>query len=277
MSKGQQKQTYTATQQQEAANTANEASANSTLQGMLGTAQGNAASELPGITAGYSDIASTGGGVNQTSNDTYTNLAGGLASAKDLATTGGISDASIQAMKDQASQAAQSTYATGAAQGARTAAATGGYGNTSALQSQNQRQSADAAATATTNELASITGMQQAGKEAGTSLLGSEMSTGAGGLATQQQNTTANKLSALSGQSNIYGMNESQATTTASQILQNYQQTGQLNNQDLSILANLSEQPGVLDSIIKSVGSLGGAAGSILTGIAAINKSKTSS
>jgi hypothetical protein len=273
MSKAQQSQTYNNAQNQQTLNNANEATANTTLQGALGTAQGNAASMLPGIMSGYSDIAGTGGGINQTSNDTYSSLAGGLDSAKSLAANGGISPASIQAMEDQASQAAQSTYATGAAQEARTAAATGGYGNTAALQAQNQRQSGQAAAQATTNELASITGMQQAGEEAGTSLLGSEMSTGAGGLAQQQQNQTANKLAAVGGEANVYGMNVQQATATVSQILQNYQQTGQLNNQDMSIMANIAEQPGIFSQVISGLGSLGGLAGSLMTGISSLRDS----
>ena len=251
MSKSQQSQTYTAAQQQQQQNNANETSASGTLGGVLGTSQSTAASTLPGITAGYSDIAGTGGGVNPTADSTYTNLA----------TTGGISPASIQAMKDEASQAAQSTYATGSAAASRTAASTGGYGNTGAVQANLARTGSQAASTAATNELASITGLQQAGEEAG-----------AGGLATEQQNVTGNKLAALGGSTNIYGMNESQISSTVSQILQNYQQTGSLNNQDLAVLTNLADQPGVFSQIVSTIGTLGGAAGGI---ISALNPSTT--
>jgi hypothetical protein len=246
MSKAQQTSTYTAAQNQQAANTTNEDSANQQLQGVLGTAQGTAAGILPGITSGYSDIAGSGGGVNSTADSTYQNLA----------TTGGISPSSIQAMKDEASQAAQGSYQTAQAQAQRTAAATGGYGDTSAIQANLARTGSQAASTAATNELASITGLQQQGMEAGAS-----------GLATEQQNVTSNKLAALGGSTNIYGMNESQVSTTVSQILQNYQQTGTLNNQDLSVLTNLANQPGVFSQIVSTLGTLGGAAGSIIKGI----------
>jgi hypothetical protein len=267
MSKAQQSSTYSAAQGQMQQNQSNEASANTQIQGVLSGAENTASSVLPGVTSGYSDLAGSGGGLDTTAENAYSTLAAGTPQATTLANTGGLSPSGIQAMKDEASQAAQSTYATGQAAAARTAAATGGYGNTSAVQENLARTGGQAAATATQNELASITGMQQQGEEAGTSLLQSGMTSGAGGLAAGQQNVTSNKLAALGGATNIYGMSESQVTSTVSQILQNYQQTGQLNASDMGVLQNLANQPGVFDKIISTIGTLGGAAGGVMSGI----------
>src|ERR1700676_5207466 len=104
MGKADQNAAKKSTQQQMQQNQQNETQANTTLQGVLGTAQSTAGSVLPGITAGYSDISTTGGGLDPTSTEAY----------KKLALTGGISDEDTQAMRDTASEAARSTYTTGA-------------------------------------------------------------------------------------------------------------------------------------------------------------------
>ena len=267
MSKSDQNAAKQAAQGQISQNNANESSANTQLQGILGTAQSTAASILPGITSGYSDLASTGGGVDPNSQAAYQNLAAGLPQATNLATTGGLDPATIDAMKSEASQAARSTYQTSADQVARTAAATGGYGSTAALQDQLAREGSNAASQAVNNSQATIGQLQQSGQIAGVSALGTEMASGAGGLAATQQNVTGNKLAALGGSTNIYGMNEQQVTSTVGQILQNYQQTGQLNNQDLAILTNLANQPGVFDKIVSTLGTLGGAAAGIIKAV----------
>lgn len=249
MSKSQQTSTYNNAQNQEQQNNSNESAVNTQLQGILSTAQGNAASMLPSITGGYSDIASTGGynpDTLNTINSTATNLA----------TTGGFSPQQIAAMQDQSAQAAASTYETGQAAAQRTAAATGGYGNSGAIEASLARQGSNAASAGAQAALGTIAPLQQAGMEAGV-----------GELNTTQQNMASNQLAALGGASNIYGMNEQQTTATIGQILQNYQQTGQLNNQDLSVLTNLANQPGVFSQIVNTIGTLGGAAGGILTGL----------
>ena len=156
---------------------------------------------------------------------------------------------------------------TGQDSAARASAATGGYGATGgAIQANLARQGSQAAATAVEDTNASITGLKQSG-----------MIAGAQGLNTSQQNQATNKLSATAGLTNIYGMNESQVSTTVSQILQNYQQTGQLNNQDLTILTNLANQPGVFDKIVGTIGTLGGAAAGVMSGIGAMNGKSTTS
>lgn len=199
-------------------NIANEQSANTQLESILGTAQGTAASILPSITGTYSDIAATGGG--------------------DLGPTADEETA----IRNTASEAARSTYTTGADAAARTARATGGYGLSGAVAEDLARQGSEAAATAATGAEASIAGLKQQARE---------------------QNVQ-NRLTAAGGISNIYGMNENQVNQTVQSILQNYQATGTLNNQDLAILTNLANQPGVFDKIVSTIGTLGGTAAGIL-------------
>ncbi len=249
MSKSQQTAVTNQANQQVAQNNANEGAVNSQMQGVLGTAQDTASSLLPSVTGGYSDIASTGGydpTVLGNINATNTNLA----------TTGGISPDQVASMEDKASQAAQSTYQTGQAAAERAQAATGGYGVSGSITGNLARQGSEAAAQAAQNVSGSIAQIQQQGEIAG-----------AQGLQQTQQAQTGNKLTALAGNTNIYGMNENQVSTTVSQILQNYQQTGQMNAQDMAILTNLANQPGVFDKIVGTIGTLGGAAGGIIEGL----------
>lgn len=246
MSKADQNQAKDQARRQIGQNQQNQDTANTTLTGVLNTAQNNAKNILPGVISGYRDIANTGGGTNPIATDAYSKLA----------TTGGVSPEDALSIKSEASDAARSAYSTSQDQARRTAAATGGYGDTSAVQNLLARQGSEAASRASTNANAEIARMKQPG-----------MIAGAQGLQSQQQNQTSNRLAALSGESNIYGMNESQVNTTVDQILRNYQQTGQLNNQDLAILTNLANQPGVFDKIVSAVGTLGGAAAGVLGAI----------
>jgi hypothetical protein len=247
MSKSDQNTVKNQANSQVSTNNANQAAAGSQLNSILGTAQGNAGSLFPSVTAGYSDISATGGydpSILGTINNTYGNLA----------TTGGISAADQTSMQNRAAGAARSTYSTGADLASRQAAATGGYGAAGgAVQEDLARKGSQAAATAVEDTNASITGLRQQG-----------MIAGASGLQQTQQAQVGNKLQGLAGNTNIYGMNENQISVTVDQILKNYQQTGQLNNQDLSILTNLANQPGVFDKIVGTIGTLGGAAGGIL-------------
>jgi len=257
MSKSAQNQVKTATQQQQQQNDTIATNIDNQINSVQGTAASTAASILPGVTSGYSDIAATGGydpSVLGSINSTYGNLA----------TTGGITPDQIASMQDTASQAAQSTYQTGAAEAEREQAATGGYGVSGSILGNLARKGSEAGAQAAESVEGSIAGLQQQGQIAG-----------AAGLSSTQQNIASNKLAATSGLTNIYGMNEQQVTATVSQILQNYQQTGQLNNQDLSILTNLANQPGVFDKIVSTIGSLGGAASGIMNALPTSGSSST--
>lgn len=247
MSKSDQKQAKQTAQSSMATNNANAAATNATLQPILSGAQDKANSLFPGITSSFSDISQTGGfdpSVTGQINQTY----------GDLATTGGISEADATAMRNRASEAARSTYDVGREAAARSSAATGGYGATGgAIQENLARRGSQAAATAAVDSDASIVGARQTGKIAGAS-----------GLERTQQDISGNKLAATTGLSNVYGMDLNQANKTVDQILQNYQQTGQLNNQDLTILTNLANQPGIFDKIVGTIGTLGGAAAGII-------------
>jgi len=253
MSKADQKQAKNQAEEQLHKNQANSDTAANITGDVLDTAKTTAKNLLPSVTTGYTDIQTTGG---------YDPSVLGRINAgySDLADTGGVSDVDASAMRNRAMQAARSTYEIGQDEAARSAAATGGYGATGgAIQESLARKGSQAAAAAAGSADASIAGLRQSGKIAGI-----------GGLSGVQQNMASNRLTATGGLANVYGMTESQVTRTVDQILQNYQQTGQLNNQDLTILTNLANQPGVFDKIVGTIGTLGGAAGGILTGIGSL-------
>ena len=264
MGKADQNKAKTEATNQIAQNTTNQSEVGGKLNTVYDRATSTAGSILPGITAGYSDIAGTGGGVDPTSQDAYKRLTGGGAVSQDLLQFGGITPEGRQAIKAEASDAARSTYQTAQDRATRTAAATGGYGDTSAIQSHLARQGSEAAANAAVKGEAEATRLGQSGRLQAASISNAATATGAQGLGQAQQNVTANRLAALGGNTNIYGMNEQQVNTTIDQILKNYQQTGQLNAQDLAILTNLANQPGVFDKIVSTIGTIGGAAAGVL-------------
>lgn len=246
MSKSDQKAAKNQANANIAANTANMQATNTELQDILGTSKTTAASVLPGAVSGYSDISTTGG---------YDpSIMGSITSGyQNLIDTGGISPADVTAMQDRASEAAKSSYDIAAANTKRIAAATGGYGSTAALESNLARTGSQAAEQAVVDTNATIAGLKQSGTIAGLT-----------GQTQLQQNIAGNKLAATGGLANIYGMSEAEVNHTVDSILQNYQQTGQLNNQDLSILTNLANQPGVFDKIVGTIGTLGGAAAGVI-------------
>lgn len=232
-------------------NNQNETQVNGQLQSILGTAQNNAASVLPTATSTYSDIASTGG----FSPDAYSSITG---TYQNLMSNGGISDADATAIKNEAAGAARSSYSTASSEAARQSAITGGYGGTSgAIQASLARQGSAAASSAANTADANIATIRQQGKEAG-----------AAGYTNLENSVASNRLTAASGASNLYGLNLNEVNSTVSSILQNFQQTGQLNNQDMSILTNLANQPGVFDKIVGTIGTLGGAAAGIIKAVA---------
>jgi hypothetical protein len=154
---------------------------------------------------------------------------------------------------------ARSSYTTASADASRALAATGAYGMSGSIIGSLARKGSQAADNASEGIEGTIGQLRQSGKIAGAS-----------GLSSTQQNLTSNKLAGLQGNTNIYGMNEQQMNTTVSQILQNYQQTGQLNNQDMAILANLANQPGVFDKIMSTLGTLSGSFANVAKGISSL-------
>jgi hypothetical protein len=159
----------------------------------------------------------------------------------DIASTGGISPGDIAAIQSRASESARSAYDVGASQAQRASAATGGYGTSGSIANTLARQGSQAASRASVDTSASLAGL-----------------------------LSQNKLAAIGGLSNVYGLTENEINHTINAILQNYQMTGQLNNQDLAILTNLANQPGVFDKIVGTIGTLGGAAAGVLSGVGSI-------
>ncbi len=153
----------------------------------------------------------------------------------DIASTGGISPEQISAIQSRASGAASGAYDTAASDYRRQLAGTGGYGLSGSGIDTLARKGSQAAAGTAVDTSASLAGLQ-----------------------------SSNRLAAIGGLANVYGLTESEALQTVNQILQNYQATGQLNNQDLSILTNLANQPGIFDKILGTVGTIGGAAAGVL-------------
>lgn len=247
MSKSQQKSTYNTASGQVQTNTSNEAAANAQLQGVLGTAQQNTSNLYPAITGGYGDVYSTGG-YDPGALTTITN------DATNLATTGGVTPAQVGALQDESAAAAASAYKTAGAEAQRRAAITGGYGEGGAIDAYMARQASNAGSAAAQQAIGTITPMIQQGEIAG-----------AGILNTTQQNMAANKLAALGGTSNIYGLNDAQVTATLNQILTNYNQTGQLNANDIKIMAEIANsQKGLGANLLNIIQTLGGVASGIM-------------
>lgn len=250
MSKSQQKSTYNTANAQIQSNNDNEAAANSVIQGVLGTAEQNASSLYPAVTAGYEDIYSTGG-YDPGALTTITN------DATNLATTGGITPAEVGALQDESAAAAASAYKSGQSEAERQKAVTGGYGESGAIDAAMARGASNAGSAAAQQAIGTITPMIQQGEEAG-----------AGILNTTQQNMAGNKLAATGGAANMYGLNASQVTATINQILTNYQQTGQLNASDIKLMGDIANaQKGWGANLMGAIQTLGGTAAGIMGGI----------
>lgn len=226
MSKQQSKQVFNAGNTALSGFQSEGATNNNQLQGVLGNYQSNSNSLYSPITSGYSSLSASGGGYNPTDVSTIEGTYNDLSS-------GGISPQQLQAMTGQAQQTAASAYKTGEQQLENNIASTGGYGFSGAAEANLARQGSQAASSATNNLLSSLVAQQSQNKIAGAS-----------GLNTLNQGMTANQLAALGGQSNIYNTNVNASTNTLQQILQNYQTTGTLTNNDLQTLAKIGAENG---------------------------------
>lgn len=222
MSKNQQKQVFNASNQGLAYAQNQGAANNQQLQGAYSGYQSNANALFPGISSGYSDISNSGG---------YdpSKLADINQGYESFSQTGGLAPSDISAITNQASNAARSTYQTAQSDLQRQIAATGGFGFTGAAMGNLARQGSIAASNAANSAQAQLVPMIQSGKLAGL-----------GGLAGVQQNLTGNKLNALQGQSGLYNTNVAATQNTLSDIIKNFQVTGQLSNDDLKVLANIA-------------------------------------
>lgn len=249
MSKQQSKQTFNASNTEESTVQNQGAQNNNQLQGILGGYQANASNLFPQINSGYNSLSEAGGGYNpadlSTIDTAYTDLS-----------QGGISPSQLAALTGQAQSSAEAGYKTAWQQMQQQIAATGGYGFTGAAENELARGASQAGSTATNNLLASLVAQQSQNK-----------ATGASGLNTLNQGMTANQLQALSGQQGLYNTNVSASTQTLQQILQNFQATGQLSNEDLKILAGIGSEGGAGTYALNALGTAGGVAAGILGAI----------
>ena len=222
------------------------------LNDVLGESRSNASAMLPGITSGYSDIQSSGGYDPSVLGDvrsTYTNLA----------RTGGIDENAATAMRNRAQRSAQGVYEDVGRTAQRAASATGGYGYSGAIAGDLARKGSEAAERASTSSNADIAKLRQTGMEAG-----------AAGLSDTENKLAGNRLTALQGQSNVYGLNLNEVNNTVDGIIKNFQANGQITAQEQQILANLANQPGIFDKIMSTIGTLGGAAAGVMGGVGAL-------
>lgn len=216
------------------------------LQDILGGARRTSSDLLPGISAGYSDILSTGGydpsvlGNIRNMYSTY-------------AKEGGISDAGADAIRRRAFRTAESTYENERNRAQRAGSITGNYGYSGALAGNLARKGSQAATRAVTDAEAEIAKLRQTGTLAG-----------AQGLAGLEQSMAQNRLGALSGISNIYGLNMQEVDATIDNILKEYQLTGTLTQNNRQMLIELANRPGVYDKIISTIATLGGSAAGVM-------------
>src|SRR6266478_3328728 len=175
------------------------------LQDILGGAKSTASSMLPGITSGYSDIQSTGGYDPSILSDVRSKYG-------NLARTGGIDESAATAMRNRAQRSAQGVYEDVGRQAERSASATGGYGYSGAIAGDLARKGSEAAERASTSSNADIAKLRQTGMEAG-----------AAGLSETENRMAGNRLTALQGQGNIYGMNLNEVNQTVDNIIRNFQ------------------------------------------------------
>jgi len=196
---------------------------NKNLASSYATSQINANNKVSGIAD--AQLNSILGNAGSTASSFLPGIQSGLS---DFEQTGGISAADRAAMTTSAAGAAESAYSTAADQYERSIMGTGGYGSSGAASAELARAGSEAGSKAAVNLQSNLASLTQSGKLAG-----------------------------LSGASNIYGLSQSQVSQTMAQILQNYAQTGSLNNEDIAILQHLSAQPGFAMQLSQGLGNVG--------------------
>ena len=196
-----------------------------------------------------------------TSYGAASSAAGGLATgaanpyATNLAVTGGISEDEAQKMETTATRGVSSVYDVLGAEAKRKAAITGGYGGSGEI-AQMARQASQKQAEALTTSQANIAGLRQSGRVSGAGMIGQQQIAGAQML-TQQ-----------------YGLSAEQAQAVMDQIIKAQATGAQLTQGDIELLAQMSKQPGGFMTGIGAIGSLAGAAGSVMTGLGGLKGPK---
>lgn len=246
---------------------------NTQLQGFLD--QG----DLPNVSSNYRDIAATGGyDPNQAANVTRSYEDIGTTGGYDIspviqgyaefAKTGGISPEQISGIKNEASQAARSTYQTAQSEAQRQKSVTGGFGYNAGIEDSLARKGSEAAARAASTAGATLAPLEQQGKLAGlggqvnanNSIVANRLS-GLAGEGNFLQNKAGNKLAALSGSSGI-------DANLLNFILQNYSNTAGLTSSLAGTQAGLAKQPGFGTNLLTGLQSIGGVGAGILGAIA---------
>lgn len=224
---------------------------------------------------------------------------------EDLSKSGGISDATADAMRRQAASGTQSIYHT-LGQNMQRKQAASGFGGGGGETAQLARQAAQESSKSITGVNAQVGQLRQQGIEAGLGGLsqfeqaaatgqravtgaaqqGRIQSTGqeadlaasqARGVISSTQaaselatNAAQQKIQAAGGLVNLYNSSPGYVTSLVKSILEAQQTQGTLNSQQAQIMEELSKQPGVFGTIMNTIGTIGGAAAGVMGGMGAV-------
>jgi hypothetical protein len=227
------------------------------FQNSLGTAQANQASELNSATSNISNLQalSATGGYDPTQ---LSNIEGGYS---DLATTGGYTPQQSSQFMQQATEGTGATYGALENQAKNASIATGGLGTGGGL-SQMARQLSQAQGQNTLNAEVALNQSQTSNKLAG---LGGEANV-AGNVAS---NTLQGTEAAGSQLNQLYNTTTNQVTQLGQQMLSTLGLDFQTQEQAANILAKISQNPSMFQSLMGMVGGgISGAASGGLGGMA---------
>jgi hypothetical protein len=181
-------------------------------------------------------------------------LAEARAGYRGLAETGGVSPEEAGAMTRRATRGVTSIYDVLSAEAARRRTITGGYGGESEI-ARLARQSAEKAAEATTGAEAEVAKMRQTGRLEGVRGLAGLTTEEAAGRRAAVTSLTGLETSVAGGVRAAAQLSVDQQIATGTEILKRIQLGQQVSESDLSLLSDLSKQPGVFNSIIGAVGA----------------------
>lgn len=124
---------------------------------------------------------------------------------------------------------------------------------------------------------AGLAGSEAANRLAATGQYGATAASQAQGTLTasaaQQELETGaatQRIQAAGGLTNLYNSSPGYVNSIVQQIMQSQYQTGQLTTEQSQIMAELSKNPGMFQTILNNISQLAGAAGGVMTGIGAL-------
>jgi hypothetical protein len=224
------------------------------FQNSLGTAQGNQASQLSGATSNISNLQ----GLAQTGGYDPTQLSQIEGGYTDLANTGGYTPQQANQFIQQATEGTNATYGALENQAKNATIATGGLGTSGGL-SQMARQLSQAQGQNTLNAEVALNQQQTGNKLSG---LGGEANV-AGNVAgntIQATETAGNQLNQL------YNTTTGQVTALGNQVLSTLGLDFSTQEQAANILAKISQNPSMFQSIMGMAGGALTAAGAATSG-----------